>query len=376
MRRFVLALLIASPLATPLAAQASNTSAQRDPADGRLMPPEQVADHVWVMRQPDRLWAAVIGNVTIVEQADGIVLIDSGGSIADGRDVAAAVKTLTSKPVKAVAITHWHNDHPFGVPAILEAFPKARIISTPAARADMQSETNSGVGKADEKLDAARGERIAKTIIDFEAEAARPDSPSDLRAHYALEAKWIAQRRARLIGNYVVVPTETVSDRLLIDDQSAPVELRVLGTGNTRGDLIAWLPKQKLVAAGDMVVAPTPYGFTVSTKPWLETLGKLEQLPFAILIPGHGRVQRDRAYLDTLKWSMRDLAAKASAAAADKAMTNEAALAAFDRRPHELASARPTHGPASGSTIIGWKECSTPRSTRPGAFRPRGNKRG
>ena len=330
-----LALLCLSTLSQAAQAQSVAANARRDPSDGRLMPPEKVADHVWVMRQPDRLWAAVIGNVTIVEQSDGVVLIDSGGSIADGRDVVTAVKALTAKPVKAVAITHWHNDHPLGIPGILEAFSKARVISTAATRDFVQSETNVSVGKPSAEQDKARRERVTKSIADLQAEAANPANAADLRAQYALEAKWIAQRLERQMGIHVAVPNEIMRDRLVLDDSLAPVELIVLGVGNTHGDLVAWLPRQRLVAAGDMVVAPTPYGFTVSTRPWLATLAKMEQLPFAVLVPGHGRVQRDRAYLDTLKWSMRDIAAKAAAAAADPAMTQEKAVAAFDNRPHE-----------------------------------------
>lgn len=314
---------------------AAAAAAQRDPSDGRLMAPEKVADHVWVMRQPDRLWAAVIGNVTIVEQADGVVLIDSGGTVPDGRDVVEAVAKLTAKPIKAVVITHWHNDHPFGVPSVLKAFPNARIIGTAATAGYIRSETGTGIGKPDMTVNQGRRDRALKTVADFEKEAASSAIPADMREQYAIEAKWIRVRSQRQMDNYAVIPTETFTDRLLLDDPAAPIELQYLGVGNTHGDLIAWLPKQRLVAAGDMVVAPTPYGFTISTKPWLATLGKLEQLPFDILVPGHGKVQRDRAYLETLQWSMRDIAAKAAAAAADPAMTKEKAVEAFDNRPHE-----------------------------------------
>ena len=335
MRKLAFAILLCSSLAAPMTAPAALAAEAREPSDGRLMPPEKVAPHVWVMRQPDRLWAAVIGNVTIIEQADGVVLVDSGGTIADGRDVVEGVRSLTAKPVKAVAITHWHNDHPLGLPGILEAFPTARIISTARTRDDVQSETNTSVGKPSAEMDQARRERITKSLAELRAEAADPKHSPEMRAQWALELEWIGRRLERGMGNYVVVPGESVADTLLLDDPAAPVELKVLGTGNTHGDLIAWLPRQKLVATGDMVVLPTPYGFTVSTRPWLETLARLEQLPFETLVPGHGRVQRDRAYLDTLKWSMRELAEKAAAAATDKAMTKEQAVAAFDRTPHE-----------------------------------------
>jgi glyoxylase-like metal-dependent hydrolase (beta-lactamase superfamily II) len=302
----------------------------RDVSDGRLMPPERVANGVWVMRQPDRLWAAVIGNVTIVDQRDGIVLIDTGGTIADGKDVVAAVRQLTSKPIKAVAITHWHNDHPLGLSAILTAFPRARVISTAATREFIASETKVGVGKADPELDAARLKRGEATLVAFRKQAENPKLSAAMREQYQIEADWIEQRIKRQVGGYAVLPGELVTDRLRIDDPTAPVELRFFGTANTRGDLIAWLPRQRVVVTGDAVVLPTPYGFDVSTKTWLAVLGQLRQLPFTALIPGHGKVQRDRAYLDTLEWSMRDMADRAGAAAA-QGLTREQALERFDR---------------------------------------------
>lgn len=323
-------LLFALSTAPSSQAQQPATVSPPSPASGRLMAPERVTDRVWVMRQPDRLWAAVIGNVTIIEQEDGVVLIDSGGNIPDGRDVVRAVAALTPKPVKAVAITHWHNDHPLGLPGILESFPKARIISTPITRDLVRTETNTPLGKTDPEVDAARLKRAENTLSELRQEAAAANVPADMRAQYEIEIQWIGERVKRQTGNYVMLPTETFADSLTIPDPVAPVELHFMGTANTTGDLVAWLPKQKLVVAGDAVVAPTPYGFTVSTKPWLAMLAKLEALPFTTLIPGHGRVQKDRAYLATLKWSMGDLAARAAKAAAD-VLTKEQAVAAFDR---------------------------------------------
>ncbi len=309
-------------------------AAPRAPSDGRLMPPEPVTDHVWVMRQPDRLWAVVIGNVVIIEQTDGVVLVDSGGSIADGRDVKAHVAALTNKPIKAIAITHWHNDHPLGVAGIRESFPNVRVISTAVTRDFIRTETKVGIGSPDAELDRKRRERAEQVVTDFGREAARTDSPASLRAEYAIESAWTRQRAERQTGTYAVLPTESVDDRLLLDDALAPVELRFFGTANTHGDLMAWLPRQKVVATGDVVVAPTPYGFDVSVKPWLDVLRRVDALPFDVLIPGHGKVQRDRDYLRTLEWSMKDIADRATAAAA-AALTKEDAFARFDQREQQ-----------------------------------------
>jgi glyoxylase-like metal-dependent hydrolase (beta-lactamase superfamily II) len=79
-----------------------------------------------------------------------------------------------------------------------------------------------------------------------------------------------------------------------------PVRLMFLGRANTDGDLVAWLPSQKVVVTGDIVVSPYPFGFGSYPADWIDTLGKIKALGFATLIPGHGKPQRDSAYLDKL----------------------------------------------------------------------------
>ena len=66
----------------------------------------------------------------LIEQSDGFVLVDSGINAGNGRTVVRYARSLANKPIKAVMITHWHGDHPQGVSAIRDAFPKVRIIST------------------------------------------------------------------------------------------------------------------------------------------------------------------------------------------------------------------------------------------------------
>jgi glyoxylase-like metal-dependent hydrolase (beta-lactamase superfamily II) len=307
-----LAVLGAALLLLPLA------SACAQPAPGHLEGPERVTDRVHVMRQPDRLWSAVIGNVTLVEQSDGIVLIDSGGTLADGEQVAAAVRALGGKPVKAVAITHWHNDHPLGLRGIIAEWPRARLIATEATKARMIGVMgrNVGVGRNDPRLDTARLNSGHARIAEYEANARDPKLSEEERQGFAADARYMKQRLPEQMGAYIVLPTEIFRDRLRLDDSEAPVELLFLGRANTDGDLVAWLPKQRVVATGDIVVAPTPYGFNAYPADWIAVLEKLKAFDFAFLIPGHGRVQTDRAYLDRLIASLEDVRAQVGALAA------------------------------------------------------------
>ena len=335
MRASSLAIILALSPAACTSEPAAAPAAAEQPVSGRLMAPEKVAPHVWVMRQPDRLWSAVIGNVAIVEQSDGIVLIDSGGTIADGRDVLAAVGKLSPKPVKAVVLTHWHNDHPLGVPAILERYPQARIIATDTTARLMADPDvlGTGIGKVDPQRAAARFKLAKERAAADLASSKDATLSAEVRRQYATESAWLVERGRRQLENFTVLPTETFTDRLLIGDPVAPVELLHLGRANTEGDGFVWLPRQKVMATGDAVVLPTPYGFISPIDPWLETLAKLEAYDFAALIPGHGKVQRDRAYLATLRWSLEDIRRQAQALAGS-AKTPEEALQRFDRTEH------------------------------------------
>src|SRR4051812_45020026 len=73
------------------------------PFESRQVSPEV---HVLTMGNDD--YGPVVGNVVVIEQSDGVVVVDSGGGIGYGRKVAAYIRSLTTKPVHAVVITHWH----------------------------------------------------------------------------------------------------------------------------------------------------------------------------------------------------------------------------------------------------------------------------
>ena len=169
--------------------------------------------------------------------------------------------SLTPKPIKAVAITHWHNDHPQGVSAIRDAFPNVRIIATSATEAGMlgpeaaagrlPARSRSWKRSSTKQVDAVQRAACSK-LLDDPATTARPARADQEGAGGLRRNSWRDYR-----GTYIVPPTETFERELVLDDPNVPVRLMHLGRANTDGDLIAWLPQQKIVATGDIVVAPT-----------------------------------------------------------------------------------------------------------------------
>jgi len=69
-----------------------------------------------------------------------------------------------------------------------------------------------------------------------------------------------------------------------------------------------WLPGEKILAAGDIVVSPVPYGHGGHPAEWAQTLKKIAGMDFTALVPGHGPVQTDLAYVDLLIETLQSIA--------------------------------------------------------------------
>lgn len=305
MRTIVAAALLAVTLARPAAAQT--------PADQALAPftARELVPGVRLLALPPDYSGPAIGNVIAIEQRDGYVLIDSGATAGHGRIVAGYIRSLGTKPVKAIVFTHWHNDHPLGASEIRKLWPKVRIISTAATKAALLSPAVQAAGpRPDDRNDVFIYNQVSASLATIAVRKADPATSDEQRVRYDRMAAALNDFAASYHGTYVVPPTETFTDRLLLDDPDRPVELRFLGRANTAGDAVAWLPKQRVVMTGDIVVSPVPFGFYSYPADWLQTIARLKALDFALLVPGHGEPQTDTAYLDKLAATISDIRAK------------------------------------------------------------------
>lgn len=315
-------------VAAVIAATGAPVQAQQQPGElaGYLEIIEPVAPRVWVIRQAEPFHLQPIGNVTLIEQADGLVLIDSGGSPGSGRRIVGLIKSVSAKPVKTVAITHWHGDHPFGLPAILAEWPRARVIAHERTKANLTGKSMNAYAKGapDPAKDAAFAERIEGFVDYLKKEAMNEKREPALRAGFARTLPEIELYGRDTAGMFVAVPSETFSDRLLLPDRTAPVELFHPGRANTDGDAAAWLPRQKLLVSGDLVVIPVPFGFGSYPANWVRALEALKARRPAILVPGHGAPQRDTVYLDRLIGLIGDVRAQVAPLAAQGLSLEEA----------------------------------------------------
>jgi glyoxylase-like metal-dependent hydrolase (beta-lactamase superfamily II) len=276
----------------------------------------ELADGVWVGHRPDDLRYPVVCNSVIVVGEDGILIFDGGGFPAQGEQVLAKVKSLTAKPVKYVVISHWHGDHNRGIAPILDAFPKAEVVGHAFTRAAMLGAPMQRIHKA-EQAGGARDTAAAvkKGLDENKFFDGSPLDPAE-RPFFERFVKDNVAHDAEIQRMKITPPTKTFETALDLDLGRRKVELRHFGPANTKGDAVMILPAEKIVAAGDIVVEPIPYGFGSYPASWAEALRQIKATGFKTLVPGHGAVQSDARYVDLLIESLELVVRQVDAAVA------------------------------------------------------------
>ena len=301
-RRLVAAVLAASLCAPVLASGVAPGPSLPTERDGYFQTITSVVDGVWLIAQPQPFHVQPIGNVVVIEQSDGLVLIDGGGSPGAGRRIVELVRSVSGKPVKAVAITHWHGDHVLGLSSIVQAWPTAEIIATDITDAHLRGRSMKAYpkGAPDAALQAAFDKRLDGPETFLRDSLAKPGLTAREREGFEASQRLFAQYRSDTRDLALALPTRTFVDSLKLDDATRPVELRHPGRGNTDGDLIAWLPRQRVMATGDLVVSPIPFGFNAYPADWQRTLRAMQAMHPAVWIPGHGAAMYEDTYVTRL----------------------------------------------------------------------------
>ena len=302
-RAFALA-VISALLAVPVARAA-------DPIEPEW---RELAEGVWVGVRPVSYRSPILTNTTIVIGDKGVLVYDAAGFALQGERLVSKVAKLTDKPITHIAISHWHGDHSMGDYKVLEKFPAAEVIAHEFTARYIASPNMDKVEPRDLKAEGEYRARVEKALATGVRSDGTPVTPAmrdfyaDLLEHFDFVGEAIAQRQ-------VTRPTRTMTDRLVIDLGGRHVELRHIAAGNTKGDMILWLPDEKILATGDIVVRPTPYGFFSYPKSWAGVLRELKAFDAEYIIPGHGDVMTDTAYIDLLAETMELVASQVEAQA-------------------------------------------------------------
>ncbi len=220
----------------------------------------EVARDVYAYLQPDGGWGW--NNAGLIAGEETSLLVDTLFDLTLTREMLAAMSVVTSsRPITTVVNTHANGDHCYGNEVI--AGPGVSIIASHAAAQEMDemppSVLASMMGHADAlPADVATFVHRAFGPFDFDGIVATP-------------------------------PTETFSGALDVDAGGRVVQLVEVGPAHTAGDILVWLPDERVMFAGDILfIEGTPIIWAGPVANWVRACDQIIALEPAVIVPGHG----------------------------------------------------------------------------------------
>jgi cyclase len=235
------------------------------------------------------------GNTTVIIGERQVLVVDTCYLPSEAREDIAQIRQWTGRPVSFVLNTHFHNDHNLGNRAYMDAFPALTIIAHVETKREMDL-FGPGSASRDER-DIARLQQMLETGKTPSGQALTEDDKTRLTNALARRIPMLEELKQVVFQS----ATLTFDHDFTIDLGRREVQIRFLGRGNTGGDAVAYLSKEKIVVAGDLVVYPIPYIYDGYPTEWIQTLQNLAQLDVTTIVPGHGPVLHDTTYVYLLR---------------------------------------------------------------------------
>src|SRR5436190_2067607 len=280
---------------------------------------EKIADGVYYATATGSMVTGS-NNVVIIGNRD-VLVVDTGTSPAAARAFIQDLKLLTPKPVRYVVNTHFHYDHTDGNQVYAG---KADIIA------------HEYVKQAIETLDVLHREpfktsqltNVPRRIDMLKQQIAAAKDPAAKRMlEQQLE---VAQQGWEQLKELKPTPPNvTYSTKKVLDLGGREVQLLFLGRGHTNGDTVICLPKEKIVATGDLMESQIAYMGDAQFDEWIMTLEALKKLDFETDLPGHGAPFKDKGLITAFQGYLKDLT-KQAAELRKQGLTAEAAAQRVD----------------------------------------------
>lgn len=298
----------------------------------------EVADGVWFATGTGSVHT--MSNALVLVGEFDTLVVDSHVTPAAARALLDSLSVVTDKPVRYLVNSHYHFDHAHGN----QSFPDGvEIIGHEFTRKKLNGEIGNVL---DEATFHSFSDGVPATVAQLEREAAAETDPA--RKAQLQEQHRVQRDYMNAIGEVVPTPPNITLDTKMTLFQvvaagSREIQLHHFGRAHTGGDVVIFLPQEKIVFTGDMMLPGLAYMGDAHVDEWPATLDGLKTLDFDIWLPGHGPVMRSREPIDHFQAYLADLWDKTAAlhrrgvsaddAAAQIDMTNHSANYAQIRGP-------------------------------------------
>jgi cyclase len=284
-------------VALGLLATTSVGRAQERPAPTRF----DVADGVWLFRTAPYGDFGLDGNSIAIAGDSAVLVFDTNGTPAAATAVLAEIERLTPLPVRWVVNSHWHWDHWYGTEVYRDAFPNVKVVAQEKTRALMMGPALEFNRPGIEEQLPGYQAMLEKRVADDEAATPQPEELPRLRQTLGDLRFFLAQKE----NVRLVIPDVAFTDRLPIDLGGRVVEVLNYGRAITPGDAFLWLPDERILVTGDLLIDPVTFALDAYPTEWLDVLERLDDLDARILVPGHGAPMHDETHLHDTEDAIR-----------------------------------------------------------------------
>lgn len=331
--RLAVAIFVGLAISLPSRVGAAATA----PLSVRQLAPDfkvvQVSKDVYAFVSGNTTHLVQDGNTTVIVTSEGVVVVDAPSTYLSRRHL-AEIRRITKQPVRYLINTHWHADHVFGNHVYKAAFPGVKIVANNYT-ARISDTRNPAI-----LANFYKGKRAKDMLRDLKTQAEKgvDEEGRPLTNTYDRERaqrsyqEFVPAYEAELQGKYAA-PDLTFDGEMVIKLGGKKIVVKTM-VGHSKSDTIVYLPDERLVVTGDLLIAPVPYGINPFFDDWMETLDQLIAMPVDAYVPGHGDVEYSRTYLHLLRNLLASLMKQAEEAAR-RGMTLEEFKRALDLKEFE-----------------------------------------
>jgi len=301
-------------LAVTSGVQAQAASARTDGTLSGIVS-SQVAEGVYQFTASFDGYVSGTNSVAVVGR-DGVLVYDTFTRPSEARELLRMISRITPLPVRYVVNSHWHPDHWTGNEVFAEAFPGVQIVATARTAEHMRNVAPAWFTTFGNGLTRMERERAAR------ADPLAPDKDAEELMQIGFLREAVKVRRT--------YPTLTYRGEMTLRLGDREVRLATV-QGDASDTTMIHLPRERIAAVGDVLVHPMIWDanrYEMST--WLDSLRDLERMDVALIVPGHGPLLRDKAYVTLAIDFLQTIRVQVQAALRDGAVAPDEAVGALE----------------------------------------------
>jgi cyclase len=242
-------------------------------------------------------------NSPIILTDSEAVVIDSEITPAAARALVTDLKAITDKPVKYVIDSHYHYDHAHGNQVFTSS---AQVIG----HDNTYKRLLTNVMEQYTYLSSVQGipNRVDGLRQRIEQEK-DPQQKATMERQVASSLAYLEQVKEIK----VTPPNLTFKNDMTLHIGGREIRLLYLGRGHTDTDVVVFLPRERIVASGDLMESQISYMGDSYPDEWPATLDRLRALDFDTVMPGHGVVFKGKTKIEAFQKYLRDVITQTTA---------------------------------------------------------------